>query len=291
MKKEHKMTNVAPMYVYATEMVAAYYQRLKLSGKRVLTVTGSGDQVANALFYGASEVVGFDINRNSLFMTELKLVAIQTLTYQDFLRFFSQTKKGFDQKLYDKVRPSLSRACQKYFDELYADIGQYGLGVSDYFRNRGDMITKKKACEINGYLADADAYRKMKTILLTAHPILLVENVLNLAIGELLKGKKFDVINLSNIPNYLTGRSFGLTEENVLSYFRKLKKLVAKQGSIFFYSYDNAQYPNKVSANVPPISRPSFFKKIKETNAFIVSRKSFPGLIDGNTDRITILSC
>lgn len=277
------------MYVYATEMVAHYYKRIGLKGKRVLTVTGSGDQVANALFYGASEVTGFDINRNALFMTELKLAAIRALSYSEFFEYFSQKKDGFNRAFYSEIRPLLSKSCKEYFDKLYTRIGSHGLGASVYFRNRGDLTTKKKAQEINAYLADAAAYKKMRSILEHTHPILRIQNVLELAANKQFKSEKFDVINLSNVPNYLTGRSFGLTETAVLSYFRKLKGLLTKTGSIFFYSYDDATYPTPVSPSVPPISSKVFLKKLKLSKIFTVSRKSFPGLHDGRHDRVTLL--
>ncbi len=291
MKKERKMTVNAPMYVYATEMVASYYRRLKLKGKRVLTVAGSGDQVLNALFYGAKEITGFDINRNALFMTELKIAAITAFSYSEFLRFFSQAKTGFDHRLYLKMGPFLSIACQQYFDRLYSIVGPKGLGASEYFRSRSELIPKSKVLEINGYLASPSAYRKMRRILHLTRPTLYVENVLTLSQSKKLHGKKFDLINLSNVPNYLTGQSFGLSENDVLSYFCKLKKLVSKSGDISFYSYDDATYPNPVSTDIPPVSRASFLKKIKQLGLFDVSRKSFPGLHDGSHDRITLLGC
>lgn len=292
MKKEAKMTKIAPMYVYATEMVASYYRRLKLKGKRVLTVAGSGDQVINALFYGAREVTGFDINRNALFMTELKLSAIFILSYQEFLNFFSQTKNGFNHVLYIKIRPSLSKVCQKYFDGLYKKVGRTGLGTSQYFRNRNELIYKNKnnVRQINGYLSDESAYKKTKEILEHEYPILCVENILTLVKSKKFHGKKFDVINLSNVPNYLTGRSFGLSEEAILTYFRKLKRLVSKQGTIFFYSYNDSIYPHSTSPVVPPVSQITFFKKLKQTSVFNVSRKSFSGVF-GKPDRITLLGC
>ena len=289
MKKEHKMTESAPMYVYATEMVALYYRRLKLKGKKVLTIAGSGDQVLNALFYGAKEVVGFDINQNSLYMTELKISAIPVLSYQEFLRFFSQTKKGFDHVLYVKIRPLLSKGCQKYFDGLYESAGKKELGTSGYFRKRNEFV-KNKVKKINAYLADKASYNKMGVVLEHTRPVLFVANVLTLSKSKKITGKKFDVINLSNVPNYLTGRSFGLDEKNVLLYFRTLKKLVAVKGSIIFYSYSDSTYPNPISADVPPISRKSFLNKLKKIHIFNISKQSFLGLV-GKRDRITLLGC
>lgn len=277
------------MYVYATEMVASYYRRLELNGKRILTITGSGDQVLNALFYGAKEVTGFDINRNALFMTELKLSAIRSLSYQEFLRFFSQTTNGFNYALYTKMRPLLSKACRKYFDRLYKTANFTGLGVSVYFRNRNELV-KNKEKAINGYLKNKIAYGKLNNILKDMHPVLCVENILNLSKSKKFSGKKFDIINLSNVPNYLTGRSFGLTGEKVVAYLRRLKKLVSAGGTIFFYSYDDSIYPNATSPDIPPISRASFLRKIKQMDTFNVSRKSFPGLV-GARDRITLLGC
>jgi hypothetical protein len=291
MKKEPKMTGDAPMYVYATEMVASYYKRLQLPDKRVLTVAGSGDQVINAIFYGARQVVGFDINRNALFITELKLAAIRLLSYPEFLRFFSQRKNGFNYSLYRTLRPSLSKACRRYFDHLYKVVGVRGLGTSRYFRNRHTLIYTKRdnVRLINAYLSSKVAYNKVKAILKHTQPTLRLENVLALTASKKLWGK-FDVINLSNVPNYLSRRSFELDEEEMISYFRKLKKLVRAQGIIFFYSYSDSIYPHSMSLDIPAASRVSFLKKLKKSGIFKVSRKSFGGT-SGNRDRITILAC
>jgi S-adenosylmethionine:diacylglycerol 3-amino-3-carboxypropyl transferase len=292
MMKEPKMTIEAPMYIYATEMVASYYRRLKLKGKRVLTIAGSGDQVINAVFYGAKEVIGFDINRNALFITQLKLAAIKTISYGEFVIFFSQTGRGFHHEMYIKIRPLLLKAPREYFDRLYVHVGRKGLGLSEYFRNRNELIYKNKnnVNRINGYLANETAYNKAREILANTLPRLYIQDILKLTESNRLRGKKFDVINLSNVPNYLTGRSFGLSEEAVLSYLRRLKKLVSRGGIIFFYSYTDSIYPHSTSPDVPPVSRSAFLDKLIRLNIFKVTRKSFYGVF-GEYDRITLLGC
>jgi len=287
--KEGKMTSDAQMYIYATEMVAHYYKPFKLEDKRVLTIIGSGDQVLNAMFYGAKEVIGFDINRNSLFLTELKISAILVLSYKEFLEFFSHTKEGFSHILYLKMKDFLSKEAEEYFGSLYENVEGGELGASEYFRDRSKFI-KNKEREINAYLEDNTAYEKMREILEHARPVLYVENILTLNENKKISDKKFDIINLSNVPNYLTGKSFGLSEDNVLSYFHKLKKLIATNGIIFFYSYSNSNYPNSIAPSTPPISRDSFLEKIKQTQEFKVSVESFPG-ITIDYDRITLLGC
>ncbi len=130
----------------------------------------------------------------------------------------------------------------------------------------------------------------MKGILESSKPTLIVGSVLELATNKRLIGEKFDLINLSNIPNYLTGRSFGLTEAGVIALFRKFKKICSSNGAIFFYSYDNSIYPNSRSSIIPPASSRAFLKKLKEYGSFNVSQKKFPGLgSESKCDRVTIL--
>ncbi len=292
MRREHKMTRYAPMYIYATEMVGQYYQKLSLKGKNVLTTIGSGDQVLNAIFYGANEVTGFDINRNALFLIRLKIAAVKTLSYHDFIHFFSQTKNGFEHSQYLKIRELLPKTCQNYFNRLYDTVDKKGLGTSIYFRKRDHNVNNAKPREVNGYLANDTSYNDMRSILEEADPMLLIGNVLNLEKNKKLSGKTFDIINLSNIPNYLTGRSFKLTESEVISRFSKIKKLCSESGSIFFYSYSNSIYPSQRAQIIPPISSTIFLRKMKISlvGSFNISQKSFYGFKNGTQDRITILT-
>jgi len=95
-----RMTQNAPMYVYGTEAMSGYYSKLHLKNKKILTIAGSGDPMINAFFTGAKDVIGFDLNYFSYFITSLKFEAIKTLTYKEFLRFFG-TKKN--KALFDKI--------------------------------------------------------------------------------------------------------------------------------------------------------------------------------------------
>lgn len=52
------------VYPFATENMNAYFERLELSDKSVLTVGSSCDQLFNAIAYGAKSVTVFDINPN-----------------------------------------------------------------------------------------------------------------------------------------------------------------------------------------------------------------------------------
>ena len=54
-RKEEADFLKAPIYLYGTEAIGSYYKPLKLKGKSVLTINGSGDQVLNAYYFGAKK--------------------------------------------------------------------------------------------------------------------------------------------------------------------------------------------------------------------------------------------
>jgi S-adenosylmethionine:diacylglycerol 3-amino-3-carboxypropyl transferase len=120
-KREARMSESAPMYVYATENVSAYYKFLKLKNKEILTICGSGDQVLNALYFEAKEVFAFDLNKKAKFITTLKIAALSHLDYAEFLKFFGEDKPniGFDYKIYKKFRNKLESQTRSFFDRLY----------------------------------------------------------------------------------------------------------------------------------------------------------------------------
>jgi S-adenosylmethionine:diacylglycerol 3-amino-3-carboxypropyl transferase len=289
MNNEKKMTKDAPMYLWATEMVDGYYSQLDLKDKSVLTITGSGDQVLNALFRQPSEVYGFDINENSLFITELKIKAIQNISYERFLKFFSFEDGSFEYNTYATFSDTLSIACKNYFDIIYSKKPNQSITQSEYFRRREFFTSNDILKRINVYLKSADQYNELRDMLLHSSPQLFKGNIISLWKNEHIKGKSFDIINLSNVPNYLTGKTFHMTELEVLSLFKVMRTLLNSNGIIIYVSYDNAIYPNDVAQDIPPISRDSFLTVLEDAKEFEVSQKFFPGLHKGQTDRITIL--
>lgn len=85
--------NLSPIYSFTTENIARYFEYLDFKNKTVLTVAASGDHIINAFYKGANKVYGFDINYIALIFTELKLVALQNLEYEEFLHFFMINEK------------------------------------------------------------------------------------------------------------------------------------------------------------------------------------------------------
>ena len=50
------------IYPFTSENIAGYMKYLSLTGKKVITVTGSTDHILNVILQGAAEITTFDIN-------------------------------------------------------------------------------------------------------------------------------------------------------------------------------------------------------------------------------------
>lgn len=286
-----KMTSKSPMYIYATEMVSDYYSKLNIKNKRVLSVTGSGDQIINAYFFGAKEVVGFDINKYASFFLELKVSAILNLTYQEFIRFFGKDMVSgtLDIKLYNKLNQNLSSPARKFFDKIYQKFKNNGrrLLKSDYFRQRAMILSS--AAHINIYLKNEKNYLKCRGIMQNKKLQSLELDVNDILINKKLKGK-FDVINLSNVLNYLTGNT---EEENLLKVLvavtKKVSQRVRKGGVFFGYSYFPGLY-SSAGKKIPPASRLEMVHQIVKINNFQVTFKKFKGVNPNTLNRVNIFT-
>jgi hypothetical protein len=304
MKQKHcllrpLMTRESPMYIYATEMVSEYYSGLNMKGKKVLTITGSGDQVINAYFFGASKVVGFDICARAFFMLDIKASAINKLTYFEFIKFFGSdmSNGSFDFNLYNKLKGGLSPKTRRFFNQAYKDFKNDGkkLIESDYFRQRSTI--EVSPFDINSYLKNEKTYIKCRAIIKGKQLQFLELDVADILTNRKLKGK-FDIINLSNVPNYLTANS---TKKQVLDILKDTAKKVVKKindgGLFFYYSYFLPREKRNirhaygfVSSKTPYASQLSIINIIKKTSTLKVYFKKINGVNTGTFDRINIFS-
>jgi len=290
--KEQKMSIAAPMYIYATEMVTSYYQALKVQEKSILTVTGSGDQVIDALFLGAQKVFGFDLNERAGYLAELKMAALKSLTLEEFLDFFGKDMQSATLKyeLYIKLKALLPVNISSFFDQLYAEFNNNGtnLAKSEYFRQRGDIGTSP-ITSINGYLENAESYRKISAILNQNNPLMFQAGVDDVTERLPDRNTKFDLINLSNVPNYLIGNLPGADPVGqFIEIMKKLTRLLNPGGQIFCYSYSAAIYPNRVASRMPLGSFPETIARIALEGNLRTEKIEFLGFTTNTSDFITV---
>lgn len=122
-------------YVNSSDSLIAL-MRTKFEGKRVLTVSGSGE-FSHAFINGGAEVVrNFDISAAAAFYSELRHVALCRLNMQDYIKLLDswikkehtsvegeseeETQVPFiDLETYKKVESLLSDEAKKYFEILF----------------------------------------------------------------------------------------------------------------------------------------------------------------------------
>lgn len=241
----------SPVCTFTTENLDSYLRTLDINNKRCLTVTSSGDQLINLALYGASKVECFDKNIFSYYFTCLKLAAIQTLSYQEFIDFFCSTKgekpqgnllffvneKCFSYELYKKIRPLLEKNVQVFFDKLYDFYNFDGESIKacGLFYNFSD----DKAIFNNSYLKDELSYysarQNVKRVLKNGvkYYFLDIFEIVNLQ-------NKYDLVLLSNIFDYIENK------QEYIEYIEKdLKNILETDGEIIAnYQYGYRQRKN-----------------------------------------------
>ena len=98
------MERFSSIYPFTTENIAGYMSELDLTRKKVIAVTGSSDHIINAILRGCIDITTFDINPLTKYYMDLKLSAINELSYKEFFDFMLyDTNKSFDYELIKKL--------------------------------------------------------------------------------------------------------------------------------------------------------------------------------------------
>ena len=140
-------------------------------------------ELINLTLLGAGKIDNFDINQNAYFITQLKLAALQALSYEEFLEFFCLYQKqelsnvgitpvqrrigenelAFSFKTYLKLKPYLDETSAFFWNLLYEDFQFDGkkLASSKLFYDGN----RESAIKNNYYLnsEEIDALNKIVT--------------------------------------------------------------------------------------------------------------------------------
>ena len=294
-------SSISPIYSFTTESISGYYNKFDFTEKNVLTLIGSGDHIINAILCGAKNIQAFDINTISMYYSELKLIAIQELTYDEFLRFFminnidniNKNYSAMDYKIYSKFRLLLTEYARKFWDNIYIQFKYNGANVrnSILFNNKYDNNIIK--INSNIYLSSNEIYNKVKRLLINKEIVLINEDIKNLSnfikiANNLQRISKYDIIILSNISDYAKNmydlESNYLTEY-ILNCILPLKKYINNNGKIIFaylYNIANTNYRSEIDN---PNIRDTVFKELSISCMEI----QFDSVIENCYDKILVL--
>jgi|GEM_PF-2211033 len=143
-------------------------KKLDLTGKRVLTVAGSGEFSQTFIDNDSSQVDVFDYSMFACFFNELKLVAARELTYQEYLNFFMTIKEEnggtiFDQTMFERLEPFLTTQAQTFFRQIIAP--GYEELFKPKFTEKGAVISRSiavKHIDDVPFLASEENFRTMQ---------------------------------------------------------------------------------------------------------------------------------
>ncbi|MFQ6702787.1 MAG: DUF3419 family protein [Alphaproteobacteria bacterium] len=227
-----------------------------LSGKKILTVGASGDQVFESYLMGAGDVHTFDINSNQKNVIELKNHMIRGLSYENFMDFFFSAGNFFNQNILAPISPFFSddlrnflKQCSrkdacKNFKYRAAYTREYDINKLQYISNENNFNAVRdklpeqipfKHCDIS------TAYKAMQYCVQHYGSNYLNQKTDFTNVPPLYANftEKYDLILLSNIFNYLYLDSI-YTEEKFLKMHRNvLAPLIAnnttENGRVYFH--------------------------------------------------------
>jgi len=278
---KEKYGRYSKLYAFTTENIGGYYLQTSFLKKKVLTVCGSGDHVLNAILLGSNEIDTFDINILTYYFLKLKIAAVKTLSYTEFLDYFllENNLSAMNYKLFQKMKKELESEILTFWEILYRDVEYDGrkLRNSSLFHNLYD--TNEKKLMSNPYLKKEN-FTKLKEKIDLSKVTFIESSLLNLK--DKCK-KNYDLIFLSNISDYLNL----MFSNNLLENYREkivapLTRKLNRNGKLYFiYQYDignersivdNIEEVKKIFLNVRELSFPSVVGENKQDRILYIGR-------------------
>ena len=196
-------SNLSKIYNMTTENIYGFLKDSDLKDKSVLTVTGSGDQMLNAYLLGAKNVTCFDINPNTFYHAKLKKTAVCNMSFGNFLAFFGIQNRRFptpygiyDYRLFQQLKECLDVDTKAFYELLY-DKCRNNFSNKIYY-SFSDVLIKLE--QMNGYL-NKESYQELAEKLENKDVEFIESDVTKLK--EKIDGRKYDMILLSNISDYI----------------------------------------------------------------------------------------
>jgi hypothetical protein len=290
---DEKFSKFSRLYSFATENIAGYYPCLHFEKSSVLAVGGSLDHSINAYLLGADAVIAFDINVLAGMFCNLKLAAIEKLSFEAFKKFFLRNdgtnKEALDFKIYARLRENLEEPTRVFFDKIYSDFGNIGsyLRNSSVFNIAYDNDDLK--IKSNLYLQSSESFEKARQALRGNKTIWI-----HSSLQELPKkiDKKFDIVLLSNIIDYAKSAYKG---EDYLENFCKheiepLKGFLNSKGIICAaYIYDVRKKPQKGAKYRTDVDNPERRRQVFQSLGMDYRELYFESVIPDRKDAVILL--
>jgi hypothetical protein len=274
------------LYQFSNEGLIGVCENIDFKDKTVLTVGSSCDQALMFYENGAREVDLIDICPFVELYYDFKRQAILNLDYKLFRDFFAQIgsdiyfitdgiKEGTK-----KIFPKLNSKTYEFFNYFLFELKQ---------RDRMEFVW----CEKHGWsrrisYLNKEVFNKYKeSTFILKSPNFITENIVNYKTD-----KKYDIIYLSNLVDYLVDRANHLTNDEIVSlekFYQKMLSLTTHNGIVmaeYFWRSDNEssvssqtgiyaffQKHSEFKAKMVPIIETFDSKNINEKEKMLIIRK------------------
>ena len=184
-------------YITSNELLSKFMPNLNFKDSRVATVGSSGDQVLNAILYGAKDITLIDCNPYARAYVEYKIALIKNLSYKKFMDAILSIGQMFQYSTYRKISHDLSKETQEFWDRLILEQDFFNSDFTIYFQLFGG-----KSPEIFSQFYEPIHYEKLQQLLQNKQYSLNFINAEFTDFSKKLDGT-FDIILLSNIADYV----------------------------------------------------------------------------------------
>lgn len=253
------------IYPFTSENIAGYMKDLDLTGKKVITVTGSTDHILNAVLQGATEITTFDINPLTKPYMDLKISALKNLSYKNFIKLLLfESNINLDYSIISSL--NMPNESKMFWLEQLSKFNNNGIELRNSSLFNTKYFNPNSKLWQNLYL-EKNKYNLLKQRLKYANI-----SFINSSLNDLKIDEHFDYMFLSNISDYL---NLMYSSDRLQNYRDLLKEFQKKIDIIYFaYLYD--------IGNSNPRTEIDDLRKVKEI-FFNFQQVEFKSALEGSS--------
>lgn len=214
------------IYPFTSENIAGYMKDLNLTGKKVITITGSTDHILNVILQGATEITTFDINPLTKPYMDLKISALKNLSYEDFIKLLLfESNMNLDYNIISSL--DMSDESKMFWLEQLSKFDNNGIELRNSSLFNTKYFNPNSKLWQNLYL-EKSKYNLLKQQIKDANI-----TYMNTSLKDLKVDEHFDYMFLSNISDYLSL----MYSCDILKKYRDLLIEFQKRIDIIYFAY------------------------------------------------------
>lgn len=219
-----RFSNIGKVYRWTNEELEMYPID-NLNGKKVLTITSSGDHALDAILKGAKQIDSIDINVFCKYYSALKIAMIKKYDYHTFYAMLKRfTNDDIDlcrMEILDDVSIFLTESEIDFWTK-YSEFKEKSYRNIFYYQPFDSRLNSYNCEEKYNSLKD-----KVDDVIINYYD----GDIINSA--DILKNKSYDCIYLSNVIERIES---SWKDEDRIAVLMKLKKLLNNDAVIYNYS-------------------------------------------------------